>query len=49
MWYVITPTGLIVYEGTKRECNAYLKQAKEKGSPEGFLSIIDKKKYQLFY
>lgn len=40
VWQVVTPTGMDVFEGSKRECNAYLKQALRKGSPIGFLSIV---------
>ena len=42
VWYVITRSGLVVYEGSKRNCNSYLKQALMKGSPIGFLSIVDR-------
>lgn len=38
---VITASGFSVYESdSKRMCNVYLKQALEKGSPVGFLSIV---------
>lgn len=39
MWEVVTENGTSVFEGNKRQCNAYLKQALEKGSTPGFLSI----------
>ena len=40
---VVTASGCSVYESdSKRKCNAYLKQALEKGSPVGFLFIVER-------
>lgn len=39
-WAVVTPTGMVVYEGDKRSCKAYIKQALAKGSEADFLRII---------
>ena len=41
---VITESGLSVFSGKKTHCNAYLKQALKKGSPPGFLRIVEEKK-----
>lgn len=39
---VVTPAGLTVYgSDLKRDCTRYLKQALKKGSPAGFLSIVE--------
>ena len=38
-YIVITASGLDVFSGSMRECNAYLKQALKKGSVPGFLAI----------
>lgn len=40
---VITESGLVVFDGKKTDCNAYLKQALKKGSPIGFLRIVEDK------
>lgn len=39
-WVVITSNNFEVFSGNKRECNGYLKQALQKGSPSGFLRIV---------
>lgn len=41
---VITASGLVVFDGKKTHCNAYLKQALKKGSPPGFLRIVEEKR-----
>lgn len=43
-WEVVTASGMSVFEGNKRECNAYLKQALKKGSEPGFLRIVENTK-----
>lgn len=41
-YIVITETGLNVFESySKRKCLAYIRQAIEKGSKPGFLSILE--------
>lgn len=47
-WLVITNAGagIDVFESdSKRECNAYLRQAHRKGSPVGFLAVIASKTF----
>lgn len=47
-WLVITNTGagIVVFESdSKRECNAYLRNAHRMGSPVGFLAVIASKTY----
>ena len=39
-WSVVTESGLPVYEGSRAQCNSYLRQAIKKGSPPGFLRIV---------
>lgn len=40
--YVITETGLLVFEGNKAACDAYVEQAIKKGSKPGFLRVMDR-------
>lgn len=42
-WKVVTPTGGSVFEGTKPQCKAYLRQALVKGSEPDYLRIVPDK------
>lgn len=47
-WFVTTNAGagIVVFESdSKRECNAYLKNAHRMGSPVGFLVVLSSKTY----
>lgn len=44
MWNVVTETGMVVFSGSKPHCKGYLRQALEKGSRPGFLSIVRARK-----
>lgn len=39
-WYVVTSSGLPVFEGSRGRCYDYVVQALRKGSPSGFLSVV---------
>lgn len=42
MYWVTTPTGLAVFEGSKRECKTYIKQANKKGAEKLYkLEIVE--------
>ena len=46
-YVVITESGLSVFESdSKRTCNAYLRQALQKGSAPGFLRIVTGKEFE---
>ena len=39
-WFVVTPSGLAVFEGSRERCRSYIVQALRKGSCPGFLRIV---------
>ena len=46
-YVVITKSGTDVFQSdSKWECNAYLKQALQKGSVPGFLRIVTRKEFE---
>lgn len=49
-YQVITPSGLSVFSSDRKSvCNAYIRQAVNKGSERDFLKVIDTKIWEALY